>query len=121
MIQQPDNDEATDKAIIRNEKEKTERPYRTTSLNGTTVKPKWIFEIFHDQFEINGSEKFNSNSDVIMSHVRILILKEFNNFFRVFLLSSVKSLFQIDFSLLIRPTRDHALDNDRDFCFVESI
>ena len=63
MIQQPDNDEATDKAIIRNEKEKTERPYRTTSLNGTTVKPKWIFEIFHDetvngihQIEINGSE-----------------------------------------------------------------
>ena len=65
MIQQPDNDEATDKAIIRNEKEKTERPYRTTSLNGTNVKPKWIFEIFHDetvngihQIEINGSEKF---------------------------------------------------------------
>ena len=65
MIQQPDNDEATDKAIIQNEKEKTERPYRTTSLNGTTVKPKWIFEIFHDetvngihQIEINGSEKF---------------------------------------------------------------
>ena len=63
MIQQPDNDEATDKAIIQNEKEKTERPYRTTSLNGTTVKPKWIFEIFHDetvngihQIEINGSE-----------------------------------------------------------------
>ena len=65
MIQQPDNDEATDKAIIRNEKEKTERRYRTTSLNETTVKPKWIFEIFHDetvngihQIEINGSEKF---------------------------------------------------------------
>ena len=65
MIQQPDNDEATDKAIIQNEKEKTERPYPTTSLNGTTVKPKWIFEIFHDetvngihQIEINGSEKF---------------------------------------------------------------
>ena len=65
MIQQPDNDEATDKAIIRNEKEKTEQPYRTTSLNETTVKPKWIFEIFHDetvngihQIEINGSEKF---------------------------------------------------------------
>ena len=63
MIQQPDNDEATDKAIIRNEKEKTEQPYRTTSLNETTVKPKWIFEIFHDetvngihQIEINGSE-----------------------------------------------------------------
>ena len=63
MIQQPDNDEATDKAIIQNEKEKTERPYRTTSLNGTTVKPKWIFEIFHDetvygihQIYINGSE-----------------------------------------------------------------
>ena len=101
MIQQPDNDEATDKAIIRNEKEKTERPYQTTSLNG--------------------SEKFNSNSDVIMSHVRILILKEFNNFFRVFLLPSVKSLFQIDFSFLIRATRDHALDDYRDFCFVESI
>ena len=64
MIQQPDNDEATDKAIIQNEKEKTERPYRTTSVNETTVKPKWIFEIFHDetvngihQIEINGSEK----------------------------------------------------------------
>ena len=48
-----------------NEKGKTERPYRTTSLNGTTVKPKWIFEIFHDetvngihQIEMNGSEKF---------------------------------------------------------------
>ena len=49
MIQQPDNDEATDKAIIQNKKEKTERPYRTTSLNGTTVKPKWIFEIFHGE------------------------------------------------------------------------
>ena len=47
MIQQPDNDEATEKTILRNEKEKTERPYRTTLLNGTTVKPKWIFEIFH--------------------------------------------------------------------------
>ena len=53
MIQQPDNHEATDKAIR----------YRTTSLNGTTVKSKWIFEIFHDKFlygihqiEINGSE-----------------------------------------------------------------
>ena len=63
MIQQPDNDEATDKAIILNEKGKTEQPYGTTSLNGTTVKPKWIFEIFHDetvngihQIEINGSE-----------------------------------------------------------------
>ena len=63
MIQQPDNDEATDKAIIQNEKEKTKRPYPTTSLNGTTVKPKWIFEIFHDdrvygihQIYINGSE-----------------------------------------------------------------
>ena len=63
MIQQPDNDEATDKAIIRNEKKKTELLYRTTPLNGTTVKPKWIFEIFHDetvnginQIEINGSE-----------------------------------------------------------------
>ena len=40
MIQQPDNDEATDEAIIQNEKEKTERPYRTG---------KWIFEIFHDE------------------------------------------------------------------------
>ena len=49
MIQQSDNDETTDKAIIQNEKEKTERPYGTTSLNGTTVKPKWIFEIFHDE------------------------------------------------------------------------
>ena len=65
MIQQLNNDEATDKAIIRNEKGKTERPYETTSLNGTTVKPKWIFEIFHDetvngihQIERNGSEKF---------------------------------------------------------------
>ena len=65
MIQQPDNDEATDKAIILNEKGKDERPYGTTSLNGTTVKPKWIFEIFHDetvnginQIERNGSEKF---------------------------------------------------------------
>ena len=63
MIQQPDNDEATDKAIIQNEKEKTEQPYGTTSLNGPTVKPKWIFEIFHGatvygihQIEINGSE-----------------------------------------------------------------
>ena len=63
MIQQPDNDEAIDKAIIQNEKEKTERPYRTTSFNGTTAKPKWIFEIFHGetvygirQIEINGSE-----------------------------------------------------------------
>ena len=65
MIQQPDNDEATDKAIIQNEKEKTERPYGTTSVNGTTVKPKWIFEIFHDetvygirQIYLNESEKF---------------------------------------------------------------
>ena len=63
MIQQPDNDEATDKTIIQNEKKKTEQPYGTTSLNGLTVKPKWIFEIFHDetvngihQIEINGSE-----------------------------------------------------------------
>ena len=39
-----------------NEKEKTERPYRTTGI-------KWIFEIFHDetvngihQIEINGPE-----------------------------------------------------------------
>ena len=63
MIQQPDNDEATEKTILLNEKEKTERPYRTTSVNVTTVKPKWIFEIFHDetvngihQIEINGSE-----------------------------------------------------------------
>ena len=63
MIQQPDNDEATEKTILQNEKEKTERPYRTTSVNGTTVKPKWIFEIFHDetvngihQIEINESE-----------------------------------------------------------------
>ena len=63
MIQQPDNDEATEKTILLNEKEKTERPYRTTSVNETTVKPKWIFEIFHDetvngihQIEINGSE-----------------------------------------------------------------
>ena len=63
MIQQPDNDEATEKTILLNEKEKTERPYRTTSLNGTTVKPKWIFEIFHGetvygihQIYINGSE-----------------------------------------------------------------
>ena len=54
LIQQPDNDEATDEAIIQNEKEKTERPYRTG---------KWIFEIFHDetvygihQIYINGSE-----------------------------------------------------------------
>ena len=53
MIQQPDNHEATDKAIR----------YRTTSLNGTTVKSKWIFEIFHGetvygihQIYINGSE-----------------------------------------------------------------
>ena len=53
MIQQPDNHEATDKAIR----------YRTTSLNGTTVKSKWIFEIFHGdtvygihQIEINESE-----------------------------------------------------------------
>ena len=65
MIQQPDNDEATEMTILLNEKEKTEQPYRTTSVNGTTVKPKWIFEIFHDvtvygirQIEINGSEKF---------------------------------------------------------------
>ena len=65
MIQQPDNDEATEKTILLNEKEKTERPYRTTSVNETTVKPKWIFEIFHDetvngihQICINGSEKF---------------------------------------------------------------
>ena len=49
MIQQPDNDEVTEKTILLNEKEKTERPYGTTSLNGTTVKPKWIFEIFHDE------------------------------------------------------------------------
>ena len=49
MIQQPHNDEATENTIIQNEKEKTERPYRTTSLNGTTIKPKWIFEIFHDK------------------------------------------------------------------------
>ena len=63
MIQQPDNDEATEKTILLNEKEKTERPYQTTSLNATNVKPKWIFEIFHDetvngihQIEINGSE-----------------------------------------------------------------
>ena len=54
LIQQPDNDEATDEAIIQNEKEKTERPYRTG---------EWIFEIFHDetvygihQIHINGSE-----------------------------------------------------------------
>ena len=65
MIQQPDNDEATDKAIIQNEKEKTEQPHQPISVNGTTVKPKWIFEIFHDetvngihQIGINGSEKF---------------------------------------------------------------
>ena len=65
LIQQPDTDEATDKVIILNEKGKTEQPYGTNSLNGTTVKPKWIFEIFHDetvngihQIEINGSEKF---------------------------------------------------------------
>ena len=68
MIQQPDNDEATDMAIIRNEKKKTEVSYRTSSLNGRNVKkeqPKWIFEIFHDetvnginQIKINGSEKF---------------------------------------------------------------
>ena len=65
MIQQLDNDEATDKAIILNEKGKSEQRYRMTSLNGTTVKPKWIFEIFHDetvngihQIERNGSEKF---------------------------------------------------------------
>ena len=63
MIQQPDNHEATDKAILLNEKGKTERPYRTTSLNGTTAKSKWIFEIFHGetvygihQIEINESE-----------------------------------------------------------------
>ena len=56
MIQQPDNDEATDKAIIRNEKEKTERPYRTTSLNGTTVNGTTVNEIH--QIEINGSAKF---------------------------------------------------------------
>ena len=63
MIQQPDNHEATDKAILLNEKGKTERSYRTTSLNGTTVKSKWIFEIFHGdtvygihQIEINESE-----------------------------------------------------------------
>ena len=49
MIQQLDNDETTDKAIIQNEKEKTERPYPTTSVNGTIVKPKWIFEIFHGE------------------------------------------------------------------------
>ena len=49
MIQQPDNDEATDKAIIQNEKEKTEQPHQPISVNGTTVKPKWIFEIFHDE------------------------------------------------------------------------
>ena len=47
MIQQPDNDEATEQTILLNEMENTERPYRTTSLNGATVKPKWIFEIFH--------------------------------------------------------------------------
>jgi len=65
LIQQPDNDEATEKTIFLNETEKTERAYGTTSLNGTTVKPKWIFEIFHDetvngihQICINGSEKF---------------------------------------------------------------
>ena len=64
MIQQPDNDEATENTILLNEKQKTERPYRTTSVNETTVKPKWIFEIFHDetvngihQICINGSEK----------------------------------------------------------------
>ena len=63
MIQQSDNHEATDKAILLNEKGKTERSYRTTSLNGTTVKSKWIFEIFHGdtvygihQIEINESE-----------------------------------------------------------------
>ena len=63
MIQQPDNHEATDKAILLNEKGKTERSYRTTSLNRTTVKSKWIFEIFHGdtvygihQIEINESE-----------------------------------------------------------------
>ena len=60
MIQQPDNDEATDKAIIQNEKEKTERPYGTTSLNGTTVKPKWIFEIFHDE-TVYGIRQTNLN------------------------------------------------------------
>ena len=49
MIQQPDNDEATEMTILLNEKEKTEQPYRTTSVNGTTVKPKWIFEIFHGE------------------------------------------------------------------------
>ena len=40
MIQQPDNDEAKEMTILLNEKEKTERP---------TVKPKWIFEIFHGE------------------------------------------------------------------------
>ena len=56
-----------------------------------------------------------------MSHERILVPKECNNFFRVFLLPSLKSLFQIDFSFFIRATRDHALDDDRDFSFVENI
>ena len=49
MIQQPDNDEATEKTILLNEKNKTERPYRKTSVNVTTVEPKWIFEIFHGE------------------------------------------------------------------------
>ena len=49
MIQQPDDDEATENTVLLNEKEKTERPYGTTSVYGTTVKPKWIFEIFHDE------------------------------------------------------------------------
>ena len=60
MIQQPDNDEATDKAIIQNEKEKTERPYQPITVNGTTVKPKWIFEIFHDE-TVHGIRQINLN------------------------------------------------------------
>ena len=64
MIQQPDNDDASLSAILLNEKGKTERPYRTTPVNGTTDKPKWILNIYYDetvngihQIEINGSEK----------------------------------------------------------------
>ena len=63
MIQQPDNDDASLSAILLNEKGKTERPYRTTPVNGTTDKPKWILNIYYDetvngihQIEINGSE-----------------------------------------------------------------
>ena len=60
MIQQPNTDEATEKAIILNEKGRTEQPYRTISLNGTTVKPKWIFEIFHDE-TVNGIHQIYIN------------------------------------------------------------